>query len=105
MLRPLFRDRVQQRPCCVVFSRKEAISQSYAMKISRVRQTLDNILADPRPDDDRLARMYQARIRNLEDQLRHDEQDLEEKRGVHVGFQLLAGGFVRFERPTAKVPA
>ena len=89
----------------LVNTRKEAINQSYSMKIRRVRQTLDNILADSKPADERLVRMYRARIRNLEDQLRQDEQDLEEKRGVHVGFQLLAGGFVRFERPAQRVPA
>ena len=89
----------------LVNTRKEAINQSYSMKISRVRQTLTNILADSKPADDRLVRMYQARIRNLEDQLRQDEQDLEEKRGVHVGFQLLASGFVRFERSGVKVSA
>ena len=89
----------------LVNTRKEAINQSYSMKISRVQQTLNNILADSKPADDRLVRMYRARIRNLEDQLRQDEQDLEEKRGVHVGFQLLASGFVRFERSAVKVPA
>ena len=89
----------------LVNTRKEAINQSYSMKISRVRQTLSNILAESKPADERLVRMYRARIRNLEDQLRQDEQDLEEKRGVHVGFQLLAGGFVRFERPPVKVQA
>ena len=89
----------------LVNTRKEAINQSYSMKISRVRQTLNNILADSKPADERLVRMYRARIRNLEDQLRQDEQDLEEKRGVHVGFQLLASGFVRFERPPVKVQA
>ena len=89
----------------LVNTRKEAIKQSYSMKISRVRETLNNILADSKPADERLVRMYRARIRNLEDQLRQDEQDLEDKRGVHVGFQLLASGFVRFERPAVKVPA
>ena len=89
----------------LVNTRKEAINQSYVMKISRVRQTLNNILADSKPADERLVRMYRARIRNLEDQLRQDEQDLEDKRGVHVGFQLLASGFVRFERSGVKVTA
>ena len=89
----------------LVNTRKEAINQSYSMKTGRVRQTLNNILADSKPADERLVRMYRARIRNLEDQLRQDEQDLEEKRGVHVGFQLLASGFVRFERSGVKVTA
>ena len=31
----------------LVNTRKEAINQSYSTKISRVRQTLDNMLADP----------------------------------------------------------
>ena len=89
----------------LVNARKEAINQSYSMKLIRVQQTLSNILAGSKPADVRLERMYRARIRNLEDQLRKDEQDLEDKRGVHVGFQLLASGFVRFERPAVKVPA
>ena len=88
----------------LVNARKEAINQSYKMKTNRVQQTLGNILADSKPADERLVRMYRARIRNLEDQLRKDEQELEEKRGVHVGFHLLASGFVRFERSTLKVP-
>ena len=88
----------------LVNARKEAINQSYSMKINRVQQTLSNILAGSNPADVRLVRMYRARIRNLEDQLRKNEQDLEDKRGVHVGFQLLASGFVRFERPTLRVP-
>ena len=83
----------------LVNARKEAINQSYTMKINRVRQTLNNILSDSQPADERLLRMYRARIRNLEDRLTKDEQELEDKRGVHVGFQLLASGFVRFERP------
>ena len=87
----------------LVDARKEAINQSYSMKTNRVKQTLGNILADPKPADERLVRMYRARIRNLEDQLRKDEQELEDKRGVHVGFQLLASGFVRFEHPASKV--
>ena len=70
----------------LVNARKEAINQSYTMKTNRVQQTLGNILADSKPADERLVRMYRARIRNLEDQLRKDEQELEEKRGVHVGF-------------------
>ena len=89
----------------LVDARKEAIKQSYTMKTNRVRQTLNNILTDSKPADERLVRMYRARIRNLEDQLRKDEQELEDKRGVHVGFQLLASGFVRFEHPPLKVPA
>ena len=88
----------------LVDARKEAINQSYTMKTNRVQQTLGNILADSKPTDERLVRMYRARIRNLEDQLRKNEQELEEKRGVHVGFHLLASGFVRFERSTLKVP-
>ena len=86
----------------LVSARKEAINQSYSMKINRVQQTLGNILADSKPADERLLRMYRARIRNLEDQLGKDEQELEDKRGVHVGFHLLACGFVRFERPALK---
>ena len=89
----------------LVNARKEAINQSYSMKLIRVQQTLSNILASSKPADERLLRMYRARIRNLEDQLRKDEQELEDKRGVHVGFQLLACGFVRFERSAVKVPA
>ena len=41
--------------------------------------------------------MYRARIRNLEDQQGQAEQELESKRGVNVGFQPLAAGFVHFE--------
>ena len=87
----------------LVDARKEAIKQSYSMKIIRVQQTLSNILGDSKPADERIVRMYRARIRNLEDQLRKDDQELEGKRGVHVGFQLLASGFVRFENPVLRV--
>jgi len=81
----------------LVNSRKEAIEQSYRMKISRVRQTLSTILDESRSPDERLVRMYRARIRNLEDKLNKDLQELEKKRGTYVGFRLLAAGFVRFE--------
>ena len=81
----------------LVSARKEAINQSYSMKISRVKRTMSTILEDSKSPDERLLRMYRARIRNLEDQLRKSEEELENKRGVHVGFQLIASGFVRFE--------
>ena len=83
----------------LIDARKDAINQSYSMKINRVQETLRNILADSKPADERLVRMYRARIRNLEDQLSKDEKELEDKRGVHVGFHLLACGFVRFQPP------
>ena len=77
--------------------RKDAISESFEAKISRVSQTYSNLLSGNGPADERLLRMYRARIRNMEDQQAQAERELEGKRGVNVGFQLLAAGFVHFE--------
>lgn len=81
----------------LVNARTEAMEQSYRMKIGRVQQTLATILSESRSPDERLLRMYRARIRNLEDKLTKELQELEKKRGTHVGFRLLAAGFVQFE--------
>lgn len=77
--------------------RKEAISESFGVKIARVSQTLNNMLLGNGHADERLLRMYRARIRNLEDQKGQAEEELEGKRGVNVGFQLVAAGIVNFE--------
>lgn len=81
----------------LVNSRKEGKEQSYRMKINRVQKTLENILADSRTADERLIRMYRARLHNLEDQLNKDVDELIKKQGAYVGFRLLSAGFVRFE--------
>ena len=77
--------------------RKDAIRESFGAKIGRVSQTYTNLLSGNGSADERLLRMYRARIRNLEDQQAQAEQELESKRGVNVGFQPLAAGFVHFE--------
>ena len=75
----------------LVNTRIEQIKKSHEFKIEKVNQTLMTV------SDPRLIRMYKGRIRNLQDQLAEQVEALNNKRGVHVGFRLLACGIVRFE--------
>ena len=75
----------------LVDTRIEQIKKSHEVKIDKINQTLMTV------SDPRLIRMYRGRIRNLENQLTEQVEELENKRGTSVGFRLLACGFVRFE--------
>lgn len=77
----------------LIDARIDTKRRAYESKLAMVRATLTRVENSGAPD--RIVRLHLGRLRNLEDKMRRDLEDLEAKRDVHVGFSLLAGGVLR----------
>jgi superfamily II DNA or RNA helicase len=88
-------DKLRQSNNVLVDNRIESVKQSTAIKIGRAKETIQKLLGQGLEDDSPILRLHRGRIRNLEMGLDTQVGELEEKRGVSVGFTLIAGGTVQ----------
>jgi hypothetical protein len=84
----------------LIDARVDTKARAYHNKIRAVQETLEKVQRSGGPES--IIRLHQGRIRNFEDNLRRELEDLETRRGVHVGFSLVAGGLLRVRpKPSA----
>ncbi|MDT8287812.1 MAG: hypothetical protein RQ748_11940, partial [Elusimicrobiales bacterium] len=72
----------------LVNARLTAIEQSYQAKTRQVEQTLQKV------SEQRIRRLHQGRLRNLEAQYRIRRQEIESHRNVSVSFSLMLRGYL-----------
>lgn len=73
----------------LVNARLSAIEQSYQAKSRQVEQTLQKV------SNQRIRRLHQGRLRNLEAQYRIKRQEIERHRNVSVSFSLMLRGYLK----------
>jgi ATP-dependent helicase HepA len=87
------RDAVQQEEArrheALVAARSASVRASFDAKVARVSALLEET------GDNRIRRMREAQLTNLRARLDAKLAQLEATRGVHVSYQLVAGGWVR----------
>lgn len=76
----------------------ESVKQAAALKIKKAEEIIRKLRSQGKTDDDQIMRIPKGRIRNLEISMEERVKSLEQKRGVSVGFNLIAGGVVEIER-------
>jgi SNF2 family DNA or RNA helicase len=73
----------------IAVSRQESLTESLQVRQGRVRERLAST------EDERIRRMYQAQLRNLETRVRAKIEELDVKKVVNVSVRPLAGGYAR----------
>ena len=75
----------------------ESVKQAATIKIKKAEETVKKLKSKGKTEEDRIVRLHRGRIRNLEVAKEEKIRNLEEKRFVSVGFNLVGGGVVRIE--------
>ena len=76
----------------------ESVKQAAALKIKKAEEIIRKLRSQGKADDDQIMRIPKGRIRNLEISMEERVKNLEQKRAVSVGFNLIAGGVVEIEK-------
>ena len=90
--------RIEQQNEALISARSAALEQSYRAKIDRSYETKTKVT------DDRIRRMYEGQIRNLEAELKGKLEELNKGREFSVSYSLVALGRIRV-RPDQTKPA
>ncbi len=75
----------------------ESVNQATRIKIDKANGTIEKLREQGKSEADPIVRLHKGRIRNLEISREEKVAELEQKRAVSVGFNLVAGGFVMIE--------
>lgn len=75
----------------------ESVKQAAAIKIKKAEEIIRKLLEQGKTEEDPIVRLHRGRIRNFRIAMEDKIRDLEHKRPVSVGFNLIAGGVVRIE--------
>lgn len=81
----------------LVNNQVESVKQAAAIKIKKAEETIGKLLEQGKTEEDRIVKLHRGRIRNFRIAMESKIKDLEQKRAVSVGFNLVAGGVVRIE--------
>ncbi len=88
---------VRSRNDALVATRLASIEQSFSFRIENARRQMASVL------DRRIVGMRKAQIRNLELALQRKKEEIEARREVSVGFEMIASGVVQFaDLPTSE---
>jgi len=75
----------------------ESVKQEAAIKIRKAEETIKKLKGQGKTDEDIIMRPYRGRIRNIQTSSDQKVQNLEQKRAVSVGFNLISGGLVEIK--------
>lgn len=76
----------------------ESVKQATAIKIKKTEEIIRKLLGQGKTEEDPIVRLYKGRIRNFLISEEQKTKELEPKRSVSVGFNLIAGGVVKIEK-------
>jgi len=75
----------------------ESFKQATAIKIKKAEEIIRKLLGQGKTEEDPIVRLHKGRIRNFLISEEQKIKELEPKRAVSVGFNLIAGGVVKIE--------
>ena len=79
----------------LVNNQLESVRQATAIKIRKAEEIISKLLVQGKTEKDPIVRLHKGRIRNLKISMEERVNQLEQKRSISVGFNLVAGGIVR----------
>jgi len=97
MIREEEEEKLRRTNDTLVNNQIESVKQATAIKIARAEETIGKLLKQGKREDDPIVRLHSGRIRNFRISMEQKIQQLELRRPVSVGFNLIAGGVVRIE--------
>ncbi len=75
----------------------ESVKQAAAIRIKKAEEIIGKLRSQGKTDNDPIVRLHKGRIRNFNILMEERIKSLEQKRGVSVGFNLIAGGVAQIE--------
>lgn len=97
MIREEEEQKLKRRNDTLVNNQIESVRQAAAIKIKKAEETIRKLKERGKSDEDPIVRLHNGRIRNFKISMEDKIKELELKRAVSVGFNLIAGGVVRIE--------
>lgn len=75
----------------------ESVKQAATIKIKKAEEIIRKLIEQGKTKEDTIVRLHNGRIRNFKISMEDKIKELEQKRPVSVGFNLIAGGVIRIE--------
>jgi uncharacterized coiled-coil protein SlyX len=76
----------------------ESVKQATKIKVNKTKETIRKLRDQGKTEEEPIVRLYTGRIRNFEIAMEQKVSELEQKRAVSVGFNLVAGGVVKVDK-------
>ncbi len=76
----------------------ESVKQASTIKIKKAEEIIRKLIEQGKTEEDPIVRLHNGRIRNFKISMEDKIKELEQKRPVSVGFNLIAGGVVKIEK-------
>lgn len=76
----------------------ESVKQAATIKIKKAEEIIRKLIEQGKTEEDPIVRLHKGRIRNFRISMEDKIKELEQKRPVSVGFNLIAGGAVKIEK-------
>ena len=81
----------------IVNNQIESVRQATIIKIKKAEEIIRKLIEQGKTEEDPIVKLHKGRIRNFEISVEQKTKELEQKRSVSVGFNLVAGGIVKIE--------
>jgi superfamily II DNA or RNA helicase len=75
----------------------ESVKQATTIKIKKAEEIIRKLIEQGKTEEDPIVRLHKGRIRNFRISMEQKIKELEQKRPVSVGFDLIGGGLVKIE--------
>ncbi|MBO8130957.1 MAG: DEAD/DEAH box helicase [Candidatus Marinimicrobia bacterium] len=95
MIREEEEQKLKRRNDTLVNNQIESVRQSATIKIKKAEEIIRKLKEQGKSDKDPIIRLHNGRIRNFKISMEEKIKELELKRAVSVGFNLIAGGVVK----------
>jgi superfamily II DNA/RNA helicase len=76
----------------------ESVKQATEIKTKKADEIIKKLFRQGKTEENRIVKLHKGRIRNLRISMKEKINELEKKRSISVGFNLVAGGVVKVER-------
>lgn len=98
MIREDEEQKLKRGNTALVNNQIESVKQATTIKINKAKATIRKLKEQGKTEEDSIVRLHKGRIRNFGISMEERLEDLEQKRAVSVGFNLIAGGIVKIEQ-------
>jgi superfamily II DNA/RNA helicase len=98
MIREEEEQKLRTRNDTLVNNQIESVKQAATIKIKKTEGTIKKLAEQGKTEEGPIVRLHRGRIRNFIIFMEEKMQELEQKRAISVGFNLVAGGVVKIAK-------
>ena len=76
----------------------ESVKQATKIKTKKANEIIKKLFCQGKTEENRIVKLHKGRIRNLRISMEEKINELEKKRAISIGFNIVAGEVVKVER-------